>query len=751
MNKYLCVFIFFFIGVMIFLLIRSYSSYGVEGYCCKAITPAPGPTPPAPPPPPHPPPPPAPPTPPTPFYGYNEFYKNPENPYFNSKNPLPGVNKVGCPKDGSGKCPDGILGTDSKGCNDKNFCFNRKLSQSIISGDYPIKGNNVYLTKRTSESEHENMINNLMSKGIYGGLIIINKNKTNKSVFINIDDSKPPCLPGSTGACSPADADQQCNIYEEGDTTNIPSPYTIVKTNDGKSKSCSWDTNDSNLYNIIGGEIDYQPQPFKSYKLEIDINNGKFIQFPRDEDGFFWWCNQSINDKGIPQAQRICPGLGLYVTDQESYTSNCMSRFEFNINVNKNILSDNPYELDYTFYNLSSVDGINSAMSVEILQNLDCISNTSDKNKITCNVDLNNTDCNTLTKSTQGKEIPNPSGSGTIPDPSTIKNIPTCSNPSHLNYDYQNHLSCLQGGCVAKNWDQPPYTDNDANISPCDTYQELSYKPDCHRYWDVNGDLSSIEISDNTDSRCPKSLQTYREKAQQYLNMFKDQEGGETCETYMWAFNEQHCSDSNCNNSTGDICDPIKVEEDKLYVENSDNPLKQCPMMNPYVNKNLIGKSRLDWYDDDGKPSITDISGSYISNNLIDNTNYLFVILTINDVITSDPTKDYIISHSMCNSSENNLSASHCTGKDDKNPWSLPCNWDAKKSKCHDLSCPSLDEKTCTEPKSNNSLIPENNQKYCIWTGSKCEFNQKNYNMAGLCSGFTPLKKHSSIPSPPSI
>lgn len=44
MNKYLCVFIFFFISVLIFLLIRSYSSYRckvVEGYCCKAVTPAP--------------------------------------------------------------------------------------------------------------------------------------------------------------------------------------------------------------------------------------------------------------------------------------------------------------------------------------------------------------------------------------------------------------------------------------------------------------------------------------------------------------------------------------------------------------------------------------------------------------------------------------------------------------------------------------------------------------------------------------
>jgi hypothetical protein len=551
-----------------------------------------------------------------------------------------------------------------------------------------------------------------------GGLLV--ENTSDKTIYVYIDITKPPCLPGIKGACSPPDSSENCDQYTLNDDNG---QYSINYTKNGVDV-CSWDNNDAKFY-----KISQEGQLNKiASKSTVELNKGEswFIQFPRDEDGVFWWCNNGVTNTD----QRICPGLGLYVTShQNTFSAACLNRYEFNINVNKDRWYDTPYDVQYTYHNLSSVDGFNSTMSLDIYQPYKCISKNKDptkSNKVDCTggdlTDIKDKCSKTLTYSTQ--EL-------SVNSENDVNSILTCANPSHLNKNYEDHLACAMQSNSDK-YDCTGMTDlygigridesaTKYNYFEIDSrYEKITSKLDCHRYWDTTGSLDGISNKVVTwygDESKKQSIfnytnngvQKYREDAQNYKNYIKDTL---KCETYSWAFDEQTCSEPTCNNSEcGESS--VGLNPGAYLNDNKEDPLKKCPLLNPYViNSNNPS------IDTTKKPD-----------------NYLYLHLKIGDVISDDDIdmENLIQGNEICSSKLAQVCQANCEGRDSQNPCIYNKKPDVNGKYCHPLDCNTYtaDGKgTCESRKTRDDITL---CKFDAATGI-CKNNMENYSVSGLCS-----------------
>ena len=246
-------------------------------------------------------------------------------------------------------------------CRNGKCVYTDSTQKTIITADTNFKTetvkNNVYSVPPNTTDMLQQLRNNKFSDPVpdvfnpiksnaSGGLLV--ENTSDKTIYVYIDITKPPCLPGKKGACSPPDGGENCIDYTLNDDSDN-TPYCKNYTQNG-SDVCSWDNNDAEFYII---SKDGQPNKITSKSnVELKAGDSWFIKFPSDEDGVFWWCNNGVKQTD----KRICPGLGLYVTSYpNTFSAACLNRYEFNININKDVWYDKPYEVQYTYHNLSSV------------------------------------------------------------------------------------------------------------------------------------------------------------------------------------------------------------------------------------------------------------------------------------------------------------------------------------------------------------------------------------------------------------
>ena len=588
-----------------------------------------------------------------------------------------------------------------------------------------------------------------------GGILMENTNAS-KTIYVYIDSSKPPCLPGKEGSCSPPTGSETCESYTIGDANSATNSLTYTK--DGKYKDqCKWTNNDSNHFVHIDNKKNFKEIDDNDQKHYLKLEPGEswYIDFPQDENGIYWWCNPPIDNS---QKYKICSGLGIHVAEQENILSNsCLNRYEFNININKDFMYDHPYSVLYTYHNLSAVDGINSLMKVDLYQNYNCMGTDGkyDKknNTIGCSGQSTNNmikNCKTLTYAVNGiksnKELID------------ISAPLTCANPAHLNKNNQYHLACanpgtdnnackgysdinkfLLGNNIEKNPMENNYgKDNNNYYEFLDIYPNISTKLDCHRYWDINGSLTGIKdfekIPNDNIKESDSGISQYRETAQDYLSYFKNL----NCDSYKWAYNEQSCKDPKCNNSE---CETIggKTSLVGLLEENANNPLRQCPVINPYI----------DIHSDTKKPTF---NTSKTPNNM------LFIHLQISDVLSENKPWDMInnyqkydlesppiVGNVMCSSNYANECEQNCIG-DPNN--SNPCQWDSTKEICTTLNCESIPVDKCEIRKSQGQplCVRVGDDKRKSPKGNRCVNNMQNYNISGLCSSGSIQSSH-SIPT----
>lgn len=575
MNKYLCVFICFFIGVIIFLLIRSYSSYRckvVEGYCCKAVTPE---------------------------------SKNCQD-FFNSKTQCKNAkNKPNCKK----ICEATAVLNDYKCnnpkqinsyCNIKPYkCGNK--GQCVVDESYksPLSKSECEKSCGQMQCKDSEESSNDLPPNVSGFQVL---NSTGKTINIEFDEV-PPCLansPENGGSCNPPDGNLECN----------GSPYSRIYGQ--RCNDCSWENHDAKLYLKSGTEwvdktSEINTTTDKPY-YTIDIGETIFFKFPIgnismiDSDGNLvvnenkiQWCGlQTKNGK----TSSICSGTGIQFKNSENSSIEYYTRFEFNIN--KPILTDKQLETQQAvcdptvtkpkpqmcpsgemcssiqgcnlntkhcncpatsfkgipyYANISNVDGINALLSASF-ENAKIKYNGSDENIYK--------KYNTQTISCYNSTLKN------LLENCKNNNIDDCINPSHLNKygEDVNKLACTN-----------PNNDASGGMD----------KLLCHNIWDVDYNCN-IDISDwkFIDTECKKPLGETKEfvnLARGWINNLNPilEENGydisnvssgsltDICQGYNWAYDEQYCKYPGCNPGDNNVDNFIKTN----LITNPYNPLKQ--------------------------------------------------------------------------------------------------------------------------------------------------------------------------------
>lgn len=119
---------------------------------------------------------------------------------------------------------------------------------------------------------------------------------------------------------------------------------------------CNWDNNNSSASYIVNAN-GTKNMIRLSNKSDLQPRQILGVQVPRDSTGKYYWCSDQKQKDG--SLQRVCPGTGAWVTEQGIIMEapNKVMRAEYNWNTNSNWKNIS--------YNLSGVDGINAAMTME--------------------------------------------------------------------------------------------------------------------------------------------------------------------------------------------------------------------------------------------------------------------------------------------------------------------------------------------------------------------------------------------------